>query len=649
MIESIFDLRNRLSEILPSYEFRKEQRDMSSFIMERLYASENGVIEAGTGTGKTLAYLVPAIQYCLEQDKRMAVSTETKTLQKQLIDNDIPIAREIFSRCFNMDFSFSLCLGGSNYPCRMRFEAALMGGKVHAGDLDKLQRIGRLFHQKEIFTNVDLNLPGYLWDEIKREGDSCNVSRCPLASECIFQRAKREWSQSHLLVMNHYLLFANIASGKTYLPPFDIVIFDEAHSIEEIAASQLGFNLGRQELMDIVNRFSLDAKQGLLPHIIRNESFRTKCADSVERAVPAIISFFEDMRRLMPEGKSSLRLREAPAYGSRLIGPLKECMTLLAEADQGLDDGDPRRIDFDIARGRLFTYIENLSSFVFHYDENYVYWIERASETRDGALSLKGQPVDVSEILNREIVNCYDSSIFVSATLAVSGDFSYIVRRLGIENHATRLLGSSFNYKNQAVLYIAGELAPPNDEEYSEQASAHAAEIVKHLKGNCLMLFTSYKTLREVRKIITRLIEYSVYSQDVSTATEALEHYLKDDNAVLMGTHSFWQGLDLPGDLLRGIIMMKLPFAVPDSPPVEARMERITAEGKDPFYAYQIPEAVIRFKQGFGRLIRSSTDRGIVAVLDSRILRKSYGKYFLASVPECRVVHSLQELKQVFP
>ncbi len=648
MTEGIFDPHGHLSGILPSYEFRKEQRDLSAFILERLYASENGVIEAGTGTGKTLAYLVPAIQYCLDQDKRIAVSTETKTLQKQLIDNDIPIVREIFNRYFNMDFSFSLCLGSSNYPCRMRFEAALMGGKVHAGDLDKLQMISRLFNQKEIFTNFDLNLPGYLWDEIKREGDSCNASRCPLASGCTFQMAKRQWIQSHLLVINHYLFFANIASGKTYLPPFDIVIFDEAHSIEEIAASQIGFNLGRQELLDIINSFSLDAEQGLMPHSIKNETLRSRCADSMQRATPAIISFFEDMRHLMPEGKNNLRLREAPIFGSRLIGPLKECMTLLAEADQDMDDEDQRHIEFDIARGRLFTYIENLASFVFHYDENYVYWIERGPETRGGDLYLRGQPVDVSEIINREIVNFYDSSIFVSATLAVGGDFSYIVSRLGIENHATQLLGSSFNYKDQAVLYIAGELAQPNDDAYNAQAAAHAAEIIKHLKGNCLMLFTSYKTLREVRKIITGLIEYAVYSQDISTATEALGRYLKDENAVLMGTHSFWQGLDLQGDLVRGIIMMKLPFAVPDSPPVEAKMERIAAEGKDPFYACQIPEAVIRFKQGFGRLIRSSTDRGIVAVLDSRILRKSYGKYFLTSVPECRVVHSLQELKEVF-
>ena len=647
-MDRIFDKKGYLSEILPAYEFRNEQLAMSAFILERLYESENGVIEAGTGTGKTLAYLIPAILYCLENDKKITVSTETKTLQKQLIDKDIPIVKEIFSTYFNMDFSFSICLGGSNYPCRMRFEAALRAGKVHAGDLNKFKKISRLFNSREIFTNFDLNLPAYLWDEIKREGDSCNAQRCAFASGCAFQMARRQWGQSHCLVMNHHLFFANIASGKTYLPPFDIVVFDEAHSVEEIAAAQIGFNLGYRELLDIVNRFRGDTRQSLIQNIITNERLRSRCIDSIAKVIPEINAFYEDMRKLMPEGKNSIRIRDRVASGNQLIELLKECMTLMAEADRGIDDENPWRTEFDIARGKLFNYIESLASFVFQHNANYVYWIERDSDTLFGDVSLRGQPVDVSEIVNREIVTFYDSSIFVSATLAVDGDFSYIVKRLGIEHHKMLFLESSFDYKIQAVLYIARDIPDPADGAYNEQASTHAAGIINLLKGNCLMLFTSYKTLREVRKIMSGLIDYTVYSQDISSATDALDQYIKHENAVLMGTHSFWQGLDLHGDLVRGVIMMKLPFAVPDSPPVEAKMERIVAEGKDPFYGFQIPEAVIRFKQGFGRLIRSSTDRGIVAVLDSRILRKSYGKYFLKSVPECRIVHSIRELEETY-
>jgi ATP-dependent DNA helicase DinG len=280
--------------------------------------------------------------------------------------------------------------------------------------------------------------------------------------------------------------------------------------------------------------------------------------------------------------------------------------------------------------------------------ENYVYWIEREADALLGDLFARGQPVDISDIFNREIIACYDSSIFVSATLSIGGDFSFIAGRLGIENFKAISLQSSFNYQSQVVLYIDPDIGDPGKETYNQQAASDAAEIINHLQGNCLMLFTSYKTLREVRSILGGMIDYPVYSQDVLASTDAFERYVGDTNSVLMGTHSFWQGIDLPGDLVRGVIVMKLPFAVPDSPPVEAKMERIAAMGKNPFVLLQVPEAVIRFKQGFGRLIRSSADRGIVAVLDSRIVNKSYGKIFLKAIPRCQIVHSLAELKDAY-
>jgi ATP-dependent DNA helicase DinG len=349
---------------------------------------------------------------------------------------------------------------------------------------------------------------------------------------------------------------------------------------------------------------------------------------------------------LIPPGKNYIRLKDPETFGNSLIELLKEYMAFLADADHDIDDDNPFRIEFDIARGKLFAYLEKLSLFIYQHNENYVYWIEREPETLSGDLYLRGQPVNISDIINKEIIKSYDSSIFVSATLAINGDFSFIIKRLGIENHKTLFLQSSFDYKSQVLFYIAKDIADPGKDEYNEQASAIAAEIINTLNGNCLMLFTSYKTLREVRSIIGRLIDFTVYSQDVLAATEAVDRYVNDNNTVLMGTHSFWQGLDLYGDLVRGVIMMKLPFNVPDSPPVEAKMELMAAAGESPFYGYQVPEAVIRFKQGFGRLIRSGTDRGIVAVLDSRVLSKPYGKVFLKSIPECTVVYSLQEMRE---
>lgn len=646
-MKEIFSNNGYLSAVMSSFEFRKEQLEMAEFIHERLYDSENGIIEAGTGTGKTLAYLVPALMYALEQDKKVAVTTETKALQKQLIDKDLPIVREIMKSRLDSDFSYSLCLGSSNYPCRKRFEGVLKSGRLRPGELKKLGLVAELFNDRKIFTNFDVSLSGHLWSEINREGDSCDSFRCPFAAVCSYQLARKEWSQSQLLVMNHYLFFTNIASGKTYLPPFDMVIFDEAHSVEEIAAAQLGFNLGYSELHEIINAFYNEKKHGIIGGIGK-DTMRERCIGSVKRIVPEINRYFEQMRKIVPGERNFMRLREPLSYGAGLVEMLKEYLVLMAEAEHEFEEESPARIEFDIARGKLFMYCENLARFVHQNSENYVYWVEREPNALLGDIFLRGQPVDVSELFSRDVVSCYDSIILVSATLAIGEDFSYIAGRLGMEQYQGLPLSSSFDYSTQVVLYIARDMADPGSEAYAIQASADAAEVIHCLRGNCLMLFTSYKALREVKNILSGIVDCPIYSQDVLTPTDAFDRYVKDSNSVLMGTHSFWQGIDLPGDLVRGVILMKLPFAVPDSPPVEAKMERIAMLGKNPFSSLQVPEAVIRFKQGFGRLIRSSGDRGVVAVLDSRISGKSYGKIFLKAIPECRVVFSLHELKEAY-
>jgi len=646
-MNEIFNDRGFLSTVIPSYEFRSEQLHMAEFILESLINCENGIIEAGTGTGKTLAYLLPVVLHAVEHDKKIAVSTETKALQKQLVEKDLPIVQEVVRRFFDMDFSFSLCLGSSNYPCRKRFETALKAGKFHPGDMRKLEQVHDLFSRKKIFTYFDLMLPGHLWAEINREGDSCYSYKCIFAPLCPYQMARKEWNQSNLLVMNHYLFFTNIASGKTYLPQSEIAVFDEAHSLEEVAATQLGFNLGYEEIMEIVDLFRED-KKGNVIRGVNNEPARKKLSDCASTIGPEISSFFETMRSLVPVEKGYIRVREAQPAGNALVERMQEIMLILADSEKSFDEDHPQRLEYDIARGKLFAYLENLASFVYQKSENHVYWIEREPEAALGDLFLRGQPVDISELIQREVLTCYDSSIFISATLSIGGDFSYFAGRLGIGHYRGLSLPSSFDYKNQVVLYIEKNIADPGNRLFNEQASINAAGIINHLRGNCLMLFTSYKMMREVKSILSGIISYPIYSQDAMKSTEAFDRYVNDSDSVLMGSNSFWQGIDLPGDLVRGVIVMKLPFAVPDSPPMEARIERLQLLGRNPFSALQVPEAVIRFKQGFGRLIRSGSDRGVVAVLDSRIASKSYGKLFLKAIPECKVVHSLDELKEAY-
>jgi len=646
-MNEIFNEHGFLSDVIPSYEFRREQLHMAEFILECLVNCENGIIEAGTGTGKTLAYLLPFVLHAVENDKRIAVSTETKTLQKQLFEKDLPVARELVKKFFNMDFSYSLCLGSSNYPCRKRFEAALKTGRFQPGELKKLEPLHELFGKKRIFTFFDLSVPGYIWQEINREGDSCNSYKCPFVSVCPYQMARKEWNQSNLLVMNHYLFFTNIASGKTYLPQCEIAVFDEAHSLEDVAASQFGFSLGYEELKDLIQLFREDRKGNVIKGIDDDETVSSLTA-MARKTVPEVTAFFEKMREQVPGDKMYQRIREAQPAGKALVELLQDLMVLLADSEKKIDEDHPQRMEFDIARGKLFTSLEQLSLFVYQKSENYVYWIERESEAVLGDIVLRGQPVDMAELFQREVLSSFDSSVFVSATLSIGGDFSYIAGRLGIESYRGLSLQSSFDYRKQVVLFVAKDLPDPANGMYAAKASEEAAGIINHLQGNCLMLFTSYKAMREVKAIISGSIEYPIYSQDVLASTDAFDRYVNDRNSVLMGSSSFWQGIDLPGDLLRGVIVMKLPFAVPDSPPVEAKIERLQSQGKNPFSSLQIPEAVIRFKQGFGRLIRSSNDRGVVAVLDSRIASKSYGRLFLKAIPECRIVHTLSELKDAY-
>jgi ATP-dependent DNA helicase DinG len=343
-MKEIFSANGYLSTIIPAFEFRDEQLQMAEFLLERMYDSENGIVEAGTGTGKTLAYLLPAVLYALEHDKKIAVTTETKTLQKQLVDKDLPIVQEVVRKFYNMELTFSLCLGSSNYPCRKRFESALKSGKLHPGELKKLKPVGRLFNEKKIFTHFDITLPGHLWNEINREGDSCDSYKCPFAAVCPYQLSRKEWAGSNLLVMNHYLFFTNIASGKTYLPPCEIVIFDEAHSLEDIAAAQIGFNIGYREILEIMNLFHNEKKYNIADSIA-DETVRTQWITAVKKITAKIGVFFEGLRTLVPAEKNYVRIKEAVASGKEPVEMLKNFMVLVTEAESVLTRSIPAALN----------------------------------------------------------------------------------------------------------------------------------------------------------------------------------------------------------------------------------------------------------------------------------------------------------------
>jgi ATP-dependent DNA helicase DinG len=655
-MEDIFGENGYLSKAHKNFEFRKEQLQMAEFIMERLLDQENALVEAGTGIGKTLAYLIPVINYSLENEKIVAVSTETKALQKQLVDKDIPLARAVIKEYLQKDFKFSLCLGSANYPCRKRFEAFILRGNIDPDYVPVIEELKNAFAGKDVLSRFDLSVPNKIWNEIYRESEACNSYRCPFSSGCVYQRAKKEWASSNLLIMNHYLFFSNISSGKAYLPKFDIVIFDEAHSLEEIASDQLGFEESYDKLIEVIGNLYKKTRKNSIVYRISDEAKKEIAIELITSLIKELNSFFESLRSLFKDDQNSnllrnnsLRIRQPLKFGDILAKNLKDVLNILEKVEDDFNDDSSMNVDFEIARGRLFTFVQNLESLMYIQNPNFVYWIERPDDTLLGDIRMMGKPVDVSQPMYQEINSVYDSNIFVSATLTARKEFSFIADRLGIFDYKPLLLNSPFDYKNQVSLYLDRDSTSPDDPAYVEHAAEVAADIIKLVDGNCLMLFTSYKMLDIVRGKLSNLINHTIYAQGDFPASETVERYINDNGSVLMGTHSFWQGIDLPGDLLRGVIMMRLPFSVPDRPITQARIERIEERGLNPFSAYQIPSAVIRFKQGFGRLIRSRDDRGIVAVLDSRILSKGYGKLFLESLPECRTVYSLEELKQSMP
>lgn len=642
----IFKKDGLLAEMLPKYEFREEQLHMADFILERLTDKEHAIVEAGTGTGKTLAYLIPSILHAKENNLRITVTTETKALQKQLLDKDLPVVQKLLTTQLGIDLNYSLCMGSVNYPCRKRYELAVSKGMFSQHAIDKLAETRRLMNSEEPFTRLDVSVDEDLWREICREPDACSSFRCPLRNDCTFMRAKKEWQNADLLIMNHYMFFTNIASGQTYLPPSDIVIFDEAHSLEDIAANQLGFDCSQFILHDIMERFHSARRRKTLLNAIEKKTHKENAVRLWQEIIKESDDFFEKMRSQLADKTQWQRMSKPVSHGTKLLSHIEELFDVFKEIEDDFDD-DRLQMDFDIARSKLFVFSENLKNFTSISHKDYVYWLEpKNNGTLMPEIHCKGQPMRIDNIMRKEVIHRHHSVVFVSATLSINKDCSYTAARLGLERYKATILPSPFDYKEQAILFLKKDMPEPTHSDFTKQAARQAAELIKLVNGNCLLLFTSYKMLDDVRSLIADMIPHRIYSQGDLPSQEALALYMDDENSVLMGTHSFWQGIDLPGDLLRCVIMMRLPFSVPNSPLIQARIDELKTQGKNAFNLYQIPEAVIKFKQGFGRLIRSKKDYGIIAVFDARIISKPYGSNFMKSVPACRKAFDFSSLAE---
>ncbi len=632
------------------YETRPQQLEMATAVARVIADGGHLIAEAGTGTGKSYAYLVPAIlaatagQGTGAPRKRIVVSTHTISLQEQLIEKDLPFLNAVLP----VEFSAVLVKGRSNYVSLRRLNGALQRAGVLFGrpeEADQLQELASWSRKTGDGSLADLDfkpLP-QVWDEAASEHGNCLGKKCPTYNECFYYKARRRVWNADVLVVNHALFFSDLAirrEGASILPDYDVVILDEAHTVEQVAADHLGLTITSGQLEYFLNKLFQERQQkGLLARPeLRHEQ------QLVTRARGLVRDLFDDVRGWKEtRGGANGRVKQPLPLVNHASPALVELGTAVTQFGKTLPKEEDE-IEYTAAGERCVGLASTLNAWWQQTAEESVYWVEAFGQKQD-RLRLLSAPIDVGGTMRDELFNKTPSVILTSATLATgSSGFQFVRERLGLTKTTELQVGSPFDYRRQVRLILADGMPDPGSEP-SAYESACITRIQRYLdwtKGRAFVLFTSYRFLQNVARRMTSWLaqrNYGLYVQGADMPRNLLLDKFRQDGAgVLFGTDSFWQGVDVPGDALQNVIITKLPFSVPDHPLLEARVEAIRQRGGQPFSEYQVPEAIIKLKQGFGRLIRTRTDTGIVAILDPRVRSKPYGRQFLESLPECEVV-----------
>ncbi len=618
-----------------AYEHRPQQREMAEAVEKALATGTHLIAEAGTGVGKSLAYLVPLILWTREENSRSIVATYTKTLQQQLVEKDLPFLKNILS-----DFRYALCVGGENYLCLRRFDALRIGNLY---EQDEIEPLNRLFEwstrtRTGLKSELDSEPPASLWVKACRQADICFGKECSYFRDCFYQKAKAIELQAHILVANHHLFFANMATGGNVLPQYKAVVFDEAHQVEEVATDYLGIevtNFSVRYLLDSL--LSQRTRKGLLSRLTAQGPEVQELRGMVDGLRIISENFFLNLHPLLAR-EPAVRIRKRNIIPDVLSGPLMELCDTLVDLPV---DSQEEELEVKAFSSRAQALASAVRMNLDQSAEGFVYWAERENHR----YRLVASPIDVADTLRENLFSGTGTVVLTSATLSAAGTFTYIRKRLGLDATAELLLDSPFDFANQTVLYIAPGLDDQQAAGYQQRFDRELNALLSITQGRTLVLFTSYGQLRKSVEALRREQQDLVFlCQGEMPAYRLIEQFKRERKAVLMGTASFWQGIDVPGDALQCVIIAKLPFAVPDDPIVESRMEQL----KNPFFEYQVPQATLLFRQGFGRLIRTKTDRGAVAVLDSRITTKNYGKWFLRSIPKCRITDKQEEFRNFF-
>lgn len=635
-----------LSRTHPAYEFRRGQLQMAQAVEQALEQKRHLIVEAGTGTGKTLAYLMPVIR----SGKRVLISTGSKNLQEQLFYKDIPFLEQSLYPGGKAKLRVCYMKGRANYLCRKKlYDLTVQPVLNGLEEIEQYRAIAAWEKATKTGDRAELaSLPeaSALWPKLDARTDTCLGQKCSAFERCFITEMHRRAMESNIIIVNHHLFFADLAIKQAsehapdagILPDVGAVIFDEAHELEDVAGSYFGVSVSNLRIEDLIRdvEASLERNHLLsskLQGATRNLRERSQFFFSVLPAGDGRFAFANRREFLEESGEEFLALMQA-------LGRLGSELQNLPQKPEEV---------FQFAR-RIEELQVQLQFLMESEDRNTVFWIERRGfrgPSRQNVF-LQATPIDVAPILKTCLFDQLECVVLTSATLAVGGGFQYIRQRLGMEHARELVLPSHFDYENQALLYIPPDLPDPRTPQFSAKAAERIRLLLEITRGRAFCLFTSYAQMNDVYQRLLGGIEFPLLLQGNAPKTALLEEFRLTPNAVLLATSSFWQGVDVQGAQLSCVIIDRLPFAVPSDPVVAARVRSIDDAGGNAFFQYQIPSAVITLKQGFGRLIRSLHDRGLLCLLDNRVVKKQYGRVFLESLPNYRKTTDLRQIKQFF-
>ncbi len=627
-----------------NFEFRPEQQEMAARVAQALEEEQHLIVEAGTGVGKSLAYLVPSVLFALERHKKAIISTHTINLQEQLLNKDIPILKKVLP----VEFDAALMKGRQNYLCSRRLERAMQtANDLFTGpEQSELQRLAEWAGTTRDGSLSDLSVEPdpKVWAQLCSEAHICTQKTCGQNPRCFYQQARKRLLTADLIVLNHTLLFILLGppdlqeereSG--FLFPNDFIIFDEAHTLEQVASRQIGIGISQYGLRSTIQRlYNARTRKGLFT-VMRDAAgvrLAAEMVDDVDKFFAAVES-----KSSFRKGRE-FRIRDVDLVPDTITARLTALQSRVADVVKRADD-EILKAELQEFGRRIRDARDGIAIFLEQSAPEHVYWVERTGKT-ERFLALNAAPIDLAPVLRRMLFRHNCCTVMTSATLSVGRpDLLYFRSRVGATQAEPLQLGSPFDFQRQMKMFVVKKMPDPRDAAYQKELERWVAHFVAKTGGRAFVLFTSYRDMQHVAGAMEKFFvanDMNLFVQGGGAPrSKLLEQFKSTPRSVLFGTDSFWGGVDVPGEALSNVIITRLPFAVPDHPLIEAKLELIEERGGDPFTEYSLPEAVLKLRQGVGRLIRTKSDQGIIVILDNRIMTKPYGRAFIKALPKCPV------------